>query len=244
MRVYAFEGRASISVVRYNIDLPDTRLAVSTAAKTEINSLFYTNPDGSLKSGALDVNDGSFDKTQQNSQGTEVELVLNPTPSWTLSANYAHNYLKQRDTLPLMGAYWSQLVEKGTAISLYPNLDSFVRSTRFRDNLIVGHLRNRANFFTRYNIQRGPLKGFSLGGGMNYRTRAYLGLVNNSPYYSASSPVFNALLGYSGRLFDHAYSLQLNVDNVTDKTYYVAYALGSARWSNPREFRLTAEVKF
>ncbi len=98
--------------------------------------------------------------------------------------------------------------------------------------------------FTRYRIRDGALAGVSLGLGANYRDRAYLGAVNGASFYADSSLVWNSVIGYNGKWRGYDYTLNLNLNNVTDERYYTAYALNFAGWSNPRELRLSATLKF
>jgi outer membrane receptor protein involved in Fe transport len=83
-----------------------------------------------------------------------------------------------------------------------------------------------------------------VGGGLNHRDRAYLGTVGGVPFHSDASTVLNLLVGYRGKWRGYTFDLTLNVNNVTDEDYYVAYALNAAGWSNPCEFRLSTTVRY
>jgi outer membrane receptor protein involved in Fe transport len=77
------------------------------------------------------------------------------------------------------------------------------------------------NVFAKCSFDSGFLKNFAIGGGANYRSRAVLAYRIQTDQQAACTPAytdFNALLQYSGRFWSDKirYTLQLNVDNLTD----------------------------
>ena len=121
-------------------------------------------------------------------QGFETEVSGQPQPGWDIVAGYAYN-----DTRYLQ----APVAQQGQVFSpITP--------------------RHSVNLFTRYAFTSPTLRGFSLGGGMTYRSEFFAqsgALRINAPGYA----VFNAQLGY--QINDHL-SLNLSVDNLLDKTYY------------------------
>lgn len=121
-------------------------------------------------------------------QGFETEVSGQPQPGWDIVAGYAYN-----DTRHLQ----APVAQQGQVFSpITP--------------------RHSVNLFTRYAFTSPALRGFSVGGGMTYRSEFFAqsgALRINAPGYA----VFNAQVGY--QINDHL-SLNLSVDNLLDKTYY------------------------
>ncbi|QBE63810.1 TonB-dependent siderophore receptor [Pseudoduganella lutea] len=79
--------------------------------------------------------------------------------------------------------------------------------------------RHKLNLFTNYRFG-GALAGLTVGGGVRTQDGSYVtagGLTTRQGGYS----IFNAMAGYK---FNERYSVQLNVDNLFDKTYYKKFA--------------------
>jgi len=79
--------------------------------------------------------------------------------------------------------------------------------------------RHQLRVFTTYRPQ-GALQGVTVGGGAQLQSDAYAtasGLTTRQGGYT----VYNAMLGYK---FNERYALQVNVNNVFDKTYYKKFA--------------------
>ena len=77
------------------------------------------------------------------------------------------------------------------------------------------------NLFARYTFASGSLKNVGLGVGANYRGKAVLAYriqTDGQAAYTPGYADFNGLLQYSGRFWQEKvrYTLQLNVDNLTD----------------------------
>ena len=122
------------------------------------------------------------------SQGFEAEVSGQPQPGWDIVAGYAYN-----DTRYLQ----APVAQQGQVFSPVTP-------------------RHSVNLFTRYAFTSPALRGFSVGGGMTYRSEFFAqsgALRINAPGYA----VFNAQVGY--QINDHL-SLNLSVDNLLDKTYY------------------------
>lgn len=121
-------------------------------------------------------------------QGLEAEVSGQPQPGWDIVAGYAYN-----DTRYLK----APVAQQGQVFSpITP--------------------RHSVNLFTRYAFTSPALRGFSVGGGMSYRSEFFAqsgALRINAPGYA----VFNAQVGY--QINDHL-SVNLSVDNLLDKTYY------------------------
>jgi outer membrane receptor protein involved in Fe transport len=238
LRLEAFEGKAALNLISYTIDQVNSPINIGQNIRDEINALFGANTV--VAAGANTVGDTSTIR----SEGFEVELTLNPRPHWTFTANFARNDKQQASVLPVTTPYWERARNSNRPLVDYQNLNNLVASSLANADLVAPEIRDSWNLFTRYRFTDGPLKNISLGGGINYRDRGYLGAVGTTGFYSESSTVVNALVGYRGKWRNYTYDVTLNVNNVTDEDYYVAYALNAAGWSNPREYRLSTTVRF
>ena len=115
-------------------------------------------------------------------QGFETEISGQPQPGWDIVAGYAYN-----DTRYLQ----APVAQQGQVFSPVTP-------------------RHSVNLFTRYAFTSPALRGFSVGGGMTYRSEFFAqsgALRINAPGYA----VFNAQVGY--QINDHL-SLNLSVDNL------------------------------
>ncbi|MBV7427810.1 MULTISPECIES: TonB-dependent siderophore receptor [unclassified Acidovorax] len=134
------------------------------------------------------VTNASIAGGKVRAQGFETEVSGQPQPGWDIVAGYAYN-----DTRYLK----APVAQQGQVFSpITP--------------------RHSVNLFTRYAFTSPALRGFSVGGGMSYRSAFFAqsgALRINAPGYA----VFNAQVGY--QINDHL-SLNLSVDNLLDKTYY------------------------
>lgn len=149
---------------------------------------------------------------EQSSKGVEVELFYNPTPALTVSANYAYN---------------SSDISKNSAQPSQVGLEANV------------HFKHIANLAAKYTFTGGLLKGWFIGGNTLIRGRQfrYQGAERGSnPGYM----IFGLLAGYSGKWEKTAYTVQMNVDNIFDKTYLRTYA----QIGEPLQGSISATIKF
>ena len=176
------------------------------------------------------------------SKGYELEIVANPTRQLRLSVNVKNAETKVSNLFPHMTAYiaehrdtWlspnnaNRIVGSGygsasglTVAQVVQNTDLLLRTVKapegrspVMDRKIMG------NMFAKYSFNSGFLKNFAVGSGANYRGRAVLAYRIQTDQQAAYTPAytdFNALVQYSGRFWSDKirYTLQLNVDNLTD----------------------------
>jgi outer membrane receptor protein involved in Fe transport len=115
----------------------------------------------------------------------------------------------------------------------------------------------KANLFTRYAFDRGPLKSLSIGGGVRYQDREQLGVGRNSagqsvPLIGTRYAVADLMLGYSFRkvLGIDRVSLQLNISNLFDFSDYLVTGrettgqISRISFLQPRMWKLGANFDF
>ena len=233
VRAELLSGKYVIAATKYNINVVNNRVAVPQAVRTEISNLFgVTTMDGNA----------TGDTNTLNSRGFEIELTMNPVKNWTITANYTNVRLRQTDVLPACSPWYEKAVAQGLKPSDFQNLTNLVYPALTNANYVAPGRRHLVNGFTRYTIPRGWLKNFSVGGGLNYRAPAYLGIVGATYVYAPGSMVYNALLGYKTKVFNRKLDIVLNINNIGNKVTYTGYSLGAGTWDPPREFRLTASL--
>lgn len=238
LRLDLLSGKVAVTGTLFNIDVINNRIGVNQTARNEINTMFGA---GTVEPTTLGANG---DTTQRNSKGYEFELALNLTKGWTMTANYSHNDLSDQNVFPRIRSFWERAVAENRPIAEYSNLNTLVSNAVNQSGLVAPERDRSINLFTRYTFLTGALKGFSLGGGVNYRSEAYLAVANNQAYYSPDSTVYNALLGYRTKLIGRDVSFTLNINNLTDEITYTSYGFNSGQWTPPREFRFSTTFKF
>ena len=134
------------------------------------------------------VTNASIAGGKVRAQGFEAEVSGQPQPGWDIVAGYAFNATRYLQ---------APVAQQGQVFSpITP--------------------RHSVNLFTRYAFTSPALRGWSVGGGMSYRSEFFAqsgALRINAPGYA----LLSAQVGY--QINDHL-SVNLSVDNLLDKTYY------------------------
>jgi iron complex outermembrane receptor protein len=99
---------------------------------------------------------------------------------------------------------------------------------------------NSGSLWTTYVVPTGPVSGLRFGGGVVARS-------DESDFVQEHIPGFgigNAMLGYDSHLMQRTIRLQLNLNNVFNKTYFVALTPGAANPGVPRSVIASVKVLF
>lgn len=236
-RVRLFEGKLEATLTRYDNYTPNARLAPAPAVaiRDEVQAIF---PTTFFATGQ--------DYQTTNTTGYELEITANLTKHWRLIANGATNEVVNKDRIPLLKGFQAEAKAMNRPT---PLLDEFIRT--YPEGVPnAGYTKARANLFTRYEFSRGPLKGFSIGGGSNFRTKTFRGNVDLNQdgvaeaLWSPSYTLVSLLCGYRTRIANRPTSIGLNIDNLLDKDYYRANTNTSGSWGDPRSYRLTIITDF
>ncbi|HUR59917.1 MAG TPA: TonB-dependent receptor plug domain-containing protein [Opitutaceae bacterium] len=176
------------------------------------------------------------------SQGYELEIVANPTKQLRFSLNLKNADTKVSDLFPAITSYMAEhrdtwlapanankIVGTGfgsatgkTVAQVVAETDLLLRTVKAPEGRApVMDRKITGNLFAKYSFTSGFLKNFAIGGGVNYRDKALLAYRIQTDQAAAYTPAYtdyNALLQYGGRLWREKlrYTLQLNVDNLTD----------------------------
>ena len=177
------------------------------------------------------------------SEGFELEVTANLTPNWRLlfNASKAENITTGIDArlisyVATHRGEWEQNrglaydtsrdpgnVGDNTVGALIDDLDSLIRLDQARNGRQEINARPwSANLFTSYTFPSGRLKNLTLGGGVNYRGDAILGIdqadpLNPKEVKGRSYYLVNAMAAYEFRWLERVTTrIQLNVDNLLD----------------------------
>ncbi len=213
-----------------------------------------------------------------NAQGLEFELTANPIKNLRLSFNYSRtNSYGQDRPLNNVMAYLNQAkavwLTPGNAARPTPNTTygatiqenwNYIQQQYDTDTLTNGRMPfafrpESANVFARYQFSAGALKGFAIGGGVNWRGPFVLGYRNNdsSQQVRGYEQIYiNGMLSYECRLFGRVpATFQLNGDNLLGfddryprRYYWFDDAQGPSRmYQYPylvRRYSLTTTLRF
>lgn len=267
LRVNLLDGRLVGSITYYTNEQVNDRIRGESGS---INAIW----------GFLDMEDelvdNYSDRQSFKGSGWEFDFTAMPTENWRLFFNFSipetelvDGYFDTRDYFNQNVAFWNseadRLEAEGEAIladavrsnitNIENSINSFAAGRRLDDTF-----RYTANIFTRYYFAHDTLKGFSIGGGANFRGER---LVANQPggafdyVYADDYMLISLVVGYERELGSGLLSLQLNVSNLFDEeivrpTSYGVYSTddGSVFVPDrftvqaPRRFLLTANYKF
>jgi outer membrane receptor protein involved in Fe transport len=206
--------------------------AVPTNVKNELAALF---PE--LVTSGIDTQSTVAD-------GFEFETVANLTKAWRLTWNCSTNDLETSDRFPQLRSFRERAQQANRRI---PETDSFLASNP-EGTPIPGFTRKRSNLVTNYSFSTGALKGFSIGGGFQYRDRGYRGNFDLNGdgvaemLWTPSYVLWNAMAGYRTTLLGRKVDFRFNLNNVFDRAYFRSVSLASGSWAAERNFRLTARI--
>ena len=213
----------------------NSRAAASVSATVTTNELAVLFPD---------IYTSGTDTQVIAASGVEFETVANITRNWRLIWNYSSNRLKTSERYPAVHALQERARAQGLAT---PVTDAFLTSVP-EGNPVAGFTKVRSNLVTSYRFESGFLKGFSIGGGGQYRQESYQGnfdLDRNGVAEMLWTPgyfVGNLMLGYRTRIVNRATNLGFNVNNLFDKRYDRASSLSTGAIGLGRDFRLSVRV--
>ena len=240
LRFNFLDDRINATVTRFKTTSENNALALSAGSQTELNALL---PVGQRLIGTGDYRD-------QETEGWEIESQINLNRQWTVRATYSMNRVQFGRFFPLVRPYLAaaQAVAKSqgldpedaTALTqqLIDDTEGSVRTVR----------RETANITTRYSFIQGRLKGFAIGTSARYamgRPRAALssgGVVVLPATTTSSYILVNPFVTYRRKLFAHAFTFQLNVNNVLGLNSDQGNSYTWPRKTEPRQYITTVTM--
>ena len=230
--------------------------------------------DGADDSGGPNTGGGSnfgdHQTTVDNlSKGVEIELSAQPTRNWNVTMNYSHVNATHTDIDPITQQFISQMTgflngpagqirmwcNQCTGNPLGGDWNSSIVAPWTVQLNDQGHEAPevapwRLNLVSTYTFDRGPIKGWFIGGGLRIEAKRILGYaydptfknVNstdpnyaqvlavtqgglnvNEPFMGSTDTHLDAWIGYSRKLYRNVnWRIQLNLQNVGEKDHLVA----------------------
>lgn len=190
------------------------------------------------------LNPAGSDSQDVAAEGLEFDTVANLTRNWRLVWNFSSNELETSERYPDTKAAKAIANAAG---GLTPVTDAFLASVP-DGTPVAGFTKVRSNLVTSYRFDRGPLNGFNIGGGGQYRKESYQGNFDRDRdgvaerIWTPGYFVANLMLGYRTRLLNRPLNVGLNINNLFDKRYYRASSLSTGAVGIGRDFRLSIRV--
>lgn len=187
---------------------------------------------------------GGIDTQTSVATGLEFETVANLSKNWRLTWNFSTNELETSERFPQLNVF--QARAKATNLSI-PETEQFLASAP-EGTPVPGFTKIRTNLVTNYTFDRGSLKGFSVGGSLQYRDKGYRGNFDldrdgfAEELWTPGYTIWNAMFGYRTTILNRKVDFRFNLNNVFDKEYFRSTRLASGSWGAERSFRLTARI--
>ncbi|MBI4626736.1 MAG: TonB-dependent receptor plug domain-containing protein [Verrucomicrobia bacterium] len=201
---------------------------IPTAARNELAAIF------------TDINQSGGDWQQTKSSGLEFETIANVTKNWRLIWNIASNELATSNRYPALRSYQARAKEQSKPT---PETDAFLLTVPDGTPL-PGFTKTTSNLVTNYRFDEGVLKGFTFGGGFQYRAKTYRANFDfnrdgvNEEVWSPGYFLGNLMAAYRTKLMNRAVSINLNVNNILNKDYFISRGLGTGTWGGLTSFRI------
>lgn len=217
-----------------------------TNAKRVTANPAVTAPVRQTELGAIfpDINTAGADTQATKASGLEFETVANLTANWRLTWNYATNKLATSDRYPQLKEFQARAKAQNTPT---PLTDAFLAAAPDGTPL-PGFTKTRSNLVTNYRFGSGVLKGFSFGGGGQYREQSYQGNFDLNrdgvaeELWTPGYILWNVMLGYRAKILNRKVDFGANINNITNKDYFRAYSLSTGGWGEGRSFRVSARI--
>lgn len=193
-----------------------------------------------------EFNSTGADTQTTRSSGVEIETTANLTKNWRLTWNISTNDLETADRYPQLHEFQARAKAENKPT---PLTDQFLASQPSGTPL-PGFVKSRSNLVTNYTFGEGRLKGFTIGGGFQFRGRQFMGIFDRNrdgfaeQIYAPGYTLWNLQMGYSATLWKRRLQFNLNVFNVTDVDYYRVASLSSGSWGAGRTFRASVRTQF
>ncbi len=240
LRFNFLDDRINATITRFKTTSENNALGLSAGAQTELNALL---PAGQRLLGTGDYRD-------QETEGWEVESQINLSRQWTVRATYSMNRVQFGRFFPLVRPYLAAAQAAAKAQGLDPE-DATALTQQLIDDTegsVRAVRRETANITTRYSFIQGRLKGFAIGTSARYamgRPRAALssgGVVVLPATTTSSYILVNPFVTYRRKLFNHAFTVQLNVNNVLGLNSDQGNSYTWPRKTEPRQYITTVTM--
>ena len=217
----------------------------------------------------------AYDDTEAlKASGYELDFTANPTSNLRMSVTYGKPDSKIVEALPGARSYFAANLPAwtsaagGTSVASQDLRSQITSTQNTLDQNVAGRTKiglvdYTASIFANYSFGHETLNGFSVGGGVAFTGKQYVGQFGapdgqpKFPYYGSAQRSTTLVLAYQTKISSYPVRFALNVDNVLDQKdpIITGYHFGwvDAAGHNipngyilpaPRTFRLTARVTF
>ncbi|HUG12560.1 MAG TPA: hypothetical protein VMM36_16205, partial [Opitutaceae bacterium] len=165
--------------------------------------------------------------------GWELDITANPTKNLRMSVTYGRPDTQITDSLPGARAYYAEHLaawtsaSSGTSTPAGDLRNQIISAKGTLDQNTAGKTKTglvdyTASIFAHYMFAGDSLKGWSIGGGMTYTGKQYVGDFGapdgqtKFPHYGSARKSTNAVIAYETKLGSIPTRFALNIDNVLD----------------------------
>ncbi|HZZ18266.1 MAG TPA: TonB-dependent receptor, partial [Opitutaceae bacterium] len=254
----------------YNLSPPINPTLAKGSGLLSSGFINGNNDANDAAGGESGSNFGDHQTTVDNlSKGFEIELSAQPTRNWNITVNYSHVNATHENIDPAMQAFIGQVTAfmngPGGQVRMWCNSCGTLGAD-WNSSIVApwtvqlndqGHEAPevapwRLNLVSTYSFDRGPIKGWFIGGGLRVEAARILGyrydptfkninsddpnyaqvtsvtqggLNVNEPWKGSNDTHVDAWLGYSRKIYRNVnWRIQLNLQNVGEKDHLVASA--------------------
>ncbi|CAM4333520.1 hypothetical protein F901_01563 [Acinetobacter dispersus] len=192
---------------------------------------YETGLKGEFLDGKLNAALSVF-KTQQDNVAEEINGVFVPNPNGGLSNEKAYRSV---DGVESKGVEFELDGEIRDNWNLSFGVAHFNAKDAKGEEVQTMSSRTSANLFTKYTLDK-----WSVGGGLNYKSKFYTG-EGNQRISQDAYVLANLMVGYD---IDSNIKAQVNLNNVFDEKYYTGIGSNSMVYGAPRNVTLTLRYQF
>jgi outer membrane receptor for ferric coprogen and ferric-rhodotorulic acid len=236
VKVQTADGKWSASLGWFQVERASVRLRDQPATRADPRNLegsFYPSlfaADGTPVATSLRQVDPGFTPVsywtasgEQRNEGVELEGFWTPLSNYQLSLSLTHIYFSRTvSNNALTGAAAWEILNSGRRLGYSPKY-------------AIG-------LFNKYTFTREPLKGFSIGAGVNGQsaTNPRYETSQDADGFNAAYLVADLTLGYRTKVFGRNVSYSLNCNNLFDRLYYK----GQFSYADPRKISFRTDFNF
>lgn len=249
VKLKLLDGKAYATITSFDVSQANASTGFNGNFSSYIDAIWTTILNNGPTTTTTDAQNpnghhfGGRETRDQSAKGWELELTANPVENWRISFNVSKSDNAVSNLGTRLGAYFDKHRAEWEAArglsydtgrspgflgdnkvgDLIDGLDALLALTKAEEGVAETNVRPySANLFTAYSFKDGGLKGFTIGGGVNYAGDQILG-IKPATLENPTATVFkgndyflvNAMFGYQFMMNDKiGVRLQLNVDNV------------------------------
>ncbi len=245
-----FGGKLNGRVSRFEGGQTNARsTGISTSVEDRMNAIWNTladTVDASLRSRVTQLASNA-ETRDEDTKGLEFSLTYSPLRNWRLMLNGSRNEAVRANQSPSTRKYMADnfpslqqnyanvqipTQQNRTVSELIALMNEQAELESLNDGLKANELREwKFSVLTNYDFKTGPLKGFGIGGYINWQDKAAIGYARDGnnrldkthPFFGDPIVTTGLNVSYSRRVFGDRvmWKIQLNVRNLLDADNYI-----------------------